>query len=125
MKAKNQIELTPRVVARGNLVARAALAWLALAAATISAVAGDSKLVAKEDSDAIRPFRVSIPKAALTDLRRRLAATRWPTKELVMDRSQGVQLATLQELVRYWTTDYDWRKAETKLNALPQFVTKI
>ena len=74
---------------------------------------------------AIRPFTIEIPDADLADLRRRLAATRWPTKELVEDRSQGVQLATLKELVRYWATDYDWRKAETKLNAFPQFVTKI
>ncbi len=76
-------------------------------------------------SDAIRPFRVNVSEEALTDLRRRLAATRWPTKELVGDRSQGVQLATLKELVRYWATDYDWRKAEARLNAYPQFVTKI
>jgi pimeloyl-ACP methyl ester carboxylesterase len=76
-------------------------------------------------SDAIRPFRVHVPDEALTDLRRRLAATRWPTRELVEDRSQGVQLATLKELVRYWATDYDWRKAEARLNALPQFVTNI
>jgi pimeloyl-ACP methyl ester carboxylesterase len=81
-----------------------------------SAVAADAR---------IRPFRVNVPRADLTDLRRRLAATRWPAKELVEDRSQGVQLATLKELVRYWATDYDWRKAETKLNAFPQFVTKI
>jgi pimeloyl-ACP methyl ester carboxylesterase len=77
------------------------------------------------DKAAIRPFRVNAPEADLTDLKRRLAATRWPTKELVDDRSQGVQLATLKELVRYWATDYDWRTAETKLNAFPQFVTKI
>ncbi|HEX6022872.1 MAG TPA: epoxide hydrolase, partial [Solirubrobacter sp.] len=73
----------------------------------------------------IRPFRVRVPDADLTDLRRRLAATRWPTAELVTDRSQGVQLATLRELVRYWASEYDWRKAEAKLNALPQFMTKI
>ena len=77
------------------------------------------------DTTAIRPFRVNMPEADLVDLRRRLAATRWPTREIVGDRSQGVQLATLKELVRYWATDYDWRKAETKLNAFPQFVTKI
>jgi pimeloyl-ACP methyl ester carboxylesterase len=76
-------------------------------------------------SDAIRPFHIDVSDEALTDLRRRLAATRWPNKELVGDRSQGVQLATLQELVRYWATDYDWRKAEARLNAYPQFVTKI
>ncbi len=78
-----------------------------------------------ENKDTIRPFRVNIPEAALVDLRRRIASVRWPTKELVKDRSQGVQLATLKELVHYWTTDYSWRKAEAKLNALPQFVTKI
>jgi pimeloyl-ACP methyl ester carboxylesterase len=73
----------------------------------------------------IRPFRVDIPDEALVDLRRRIAAVRWPSRELVTDRSQGVQLATLQALARYWTTDYDWRKAEAKLNALPQFTTEI
>jgi pimeloyl-ACP methyl ester carboxylesterase len=75
--------------------------------------------------DAIRPFRVEVPEEALVDLRRRLAATRWPDQETVTDRSQGVQLATMKELLRYWQTDYDWRKAEAKLNALPQFVTAI
>jgi pimeloyl-ACP methyl ester carboxylesterase len=73
----------------------------------------------------IRPFRVDIPEEALDDLRRRIAATRWPSRELVEDRSQGVQLATLQALARFWTTRYDWRKAEAKLNALPQFRTEI
>jgi pimeloyl-ACP methyl ester carboxylesterase len=73
----------------------------------------------------IRPFRVDTPDEAIADLRRRIAAARWPTKELVKDRSQGVQLATLQELARYWTTDYDWRKCEARLNALPQFTTEI
>ena len=74
---------------------------------------------------AIRTFRASIPQAELDDLRKRVLATRWPSKELVADRSQGVQLKTLQELARYWTTDYDWRKFETRLNALPQFTTTI
>jgi pimeloyl-ACP methyl ester carboxylesterase len=74
---------------------------------------------------AVRPFRVDMPAEALADLRRRIAATRLPSRELVADRSQGVQLATIQELARYWATDYDWRKAEAKLNALPQFVTEI
>jgi pimeloyl-ACP methyl ester carboxylesterase len=73
----------------------------------------------------IRPFRVDVPEEELVELRRRIAATRWPTKELVEDRSQGVQLATMQELARYWQTDYDWRKAEAELNALPQFTTEI
>jgi pimeloyl-ACP methyl ester carboxylesterase len=78
-----------------------------------------------ETATEIRPFHVDIPDEELADLRRRIAATRWPSKELVADRSQGVQLATLQALARYWATDYDWRKAEAKLNALPQFKTEI
>jgi pimeloyl-ACP methyl ester carboxylesterase len=73
----------------------------------------------------IRPFRVNVPEAELTELRRRINATRWPERELVTDVSQGVQLATMQKLARYWTTDYDWRKVEAKLNALPQFITNI
>jgi pimeloyl-ACP methyl ester carboxylesterase len=73
----------------------------------------------------VRPFRVDIPEQDLDDLRQRIAATRWPSRELVDDRSQGVQLATTQELARYWTTDYDWRRCETRLNALPQFKTTI
>jgi pimeloyl-ACP methyl ester carboxylesterase len=78
------------------------------------------------DSEAaIRSFRVNIPEEKIVDLRRRLVATRWPTKELVGDRSQGVQLAPLKALVRYWATDYDWRKAEARLNAYPQFMTNI
>jgi pimeloyl-ACP methyl ester carboxylesterase len=73
----------------------------------------------------IRPFRVDMPDEAIADLRRRIAAARWPSRELVADRSQGVQLATIQELARYWATDYDWRACEAKLNALPQFTTEI
>jgi pimeloyl-ACP methyl ester carboxylesterase len=73
----------------------------------------------------IRPFRASVPEADITDLRRRLAATRWPDRETVDDRTQGARLADLQELVRYWATDYDWRRGEAKLNALPQFITAI
>jgi pimeloyl-ACP methyl ester carboxylesterase len=74
---------------------------------------------------AIRPFNVNVPEKALVDLRQRIAATRWPDREIVTDRSQGAQSAKIQALVRYWGTGYDWRKAEAKLNALPQFVTKI
>jgi pimeloyl-ACP methyl ester carboxylesterase len=77
------------------------------------------------DNTSIRPFRVNVPDEELAELRRRVAATRWPHKELVADRSQGVQLATSQELARYWATDYDWRRCEAKLNALPQFTTEI
>ena len=73
----------------------------------------------------VRPFQVEIPEEELAELRRRIEATRWPSKELVADRSQGVQLATLQALARYWTTEYDWRKCEARLNALPQFTTEI
>jgi len=73
----------------------------------------------------IRTFHLEVPEEQIDGLRRRIAATRWPSKELVDDRSQGVQLSTLQELARYWQTDYDWRKAEAKLNALPQFTTEI
>jgi len=73
----------------------------------------------------IRPFRVDMPDDAVADLRRRIAATRWPSKELVADRSQGVQLATVQELARYWTTEYDWGACQAELNALPQFTTDI
>ena len=76
-------------------------------------------------ADAIRPFTVHVPQAALDDLRRRIAATRWPDRETVADQSQGAQLEKLQALVRYWGTDYDWRKVEAKLNALPQFMTTI
>jgi pimeloyl-ACP methyl ester carboxylesterase len=75
------------------------------------------------EDKAIRPFRVNVPDEALVDLRRRIAATQWPERET--DQSQGVPLATMRELARYWATDYDWRKCEAKLNALPQFVTKI
>jgi pimeloyl-ACP methyl ester carboxylesterase len=78
-----------------------------------------------ETATEIRPFSVNIPEEALDDLRRRFAATRWPSKELVEDRSQGVQLATTQELARYWTSEYDWRRCEARLNALPQFITEI
>jgi pimeloyl-ACP methyl ester carboxylesterase len=73
----------------------------------------------------IRPFHVEIPEEELAELQRRIKATRWPSKELVTDRSQGVQLATLQELARYWTTDYDFGRVEARLNALPQFMTEI
>jgi pimeloyl-ACP methyl ester carboxylesterase len=77
------------------------------------------------EGDAIRPFRINIPEDQLIELRRRIAATRWPDRETVADQSQGAQLAKFQELVRYWGADYDWRKGEAKLNALPQFMTTI
>jgi pimeloyl-ACP methyl ester carboxylesterase len=78
-----------------------------------------------ETATEIRTYNIDIPEDELADLRRRIVATRWPSKELVEDRSQGVQLATVRELAHYWATDYDWRKAEARLNALPQFTTEI
>ena len=87
----------------------------------------DAQAQAKPDvgADAVRPFRVHYPDEALADLKHRIAATRWPEKEIVADQSQGVQLATVQKLARYWETKYDWRKCEAKLNALPNFITQI
>src|SRR5579871_1480065 len=73
----------------------------------------------------VRPFRLEVPQGEIDELRRRIDATRWPTRELVTDRSQGVQLAAIQNLARYWTSEYDWRRCEARLNALPQFKTQI
>ena len=92
---------------------------------TLPAAASGAEVTPAADDNAIRPFHVSIPQAALDDLRRRVLATQWPEKETVTDTSQGVPLAAMQELARYWATDYDWRKVEAKLNALPQFITMI
>ena len=78
-----------------------------------------------ETATGIHPFHVDISDEALEDLRRRIAATQWPEKETVADSSQGVPLAPMQELARYWATDYDWRKVEAQLHALPQFMTEI
>jgi len=80
---------------------------------------------ASDGDETIRPFQINFPDSAIVDLRRRIGATRWPERETVADATQGVQLATMRELARYWQTDYDWRKVETRLNALPQFVTSI
>jgi len=77
------------------------------------------------DKTAIRPFHVNVPETELTELRRRISATKFPERETVEDATQGVQLATMQALARYWATEYDWRKIEAKLNALPQFLTEI
>ena len=99
--------------------------FLASAAAVgASALFATSARAAAEDGS-IRPFHINIPENQLVDLRRRVLATRWPERETVTDRSQGVQLAKIQEIVRYWGKDYDWRKVEAKLNALPQFMTEI
>jgi pimeloyl-ACP methyl ester carboxylesterase len=101
---------------RSLLVATAALSASGVMPATASAAAEDG---------AIRSFRFTAPEEALADLRRRIATTRWPEGETVTDASQGVQLATMQKLMRYWATEHDWRKCEAKLNALPQFMTEI
>jgi len=98
-----------------------------LAASAASAALGALPLEARAtaDSSAIRPFRVAVSDEAIAEMHSRLAATRWPLAETVKDKSQGVQLARLRELVGYWHADYDWRKVETRLNALPMFVTEI
>ena len=113
MKTKNQTKLTPGVAARRNLTTR---------------TAGASRVAQREQAAAkngIRPFHVNVPEAELTELRRRINATKWPERETVTDATQGVQLATMQKLARYWASDYDWRKIEAKLKALPQFITEI
>ena len=100
--------------------------FLAAVITSVVAVQTSAAVTAAQDSTAIRPFTVPIvPQAALDDLRRRIAATRWPEKETVADQTQGVQLATMQKLASYWGKDYDWRKCEAKLKALPNFITTI
>jgi pimeloyl-ACP methyl ester carboxylesterase len=99
--------------------------FLATSAAAGAASLLPARLVLAAEGSPIRPFRIEVPEEQVVDLRRRVLATRWPDRETVSDQSQGAQLKKLQELVRYWGTDYDWRKAEAKLNALPQFMTTI
>ncbi|HLQ94025.1 MAG TPA: epoxide hydrolase, partial [Xanthobacteraceae bacterium] len=109
---------------KSSLPRRSVLAASA-AALGVAVLAGQSVFSSAIGDTGIRPFQVHVPEAALVDLRRRIAETRWPDKETVADQSQGAQLAKLQALVRYWGSGYDWRKAEAKLNALPQFTTNI
>ena len=114
MKTIDQIETTPGVATRrGNLTTRTAGASPA------------SQREQAPDKKAIRPFRVNVPEAELADMRRRIKATRLPEKEPVADMSQGVPLATIEKLTRYWANDYDWRKAEAKLNSFPNFLTEL
>ena len=118
-----------------NIVSLVAVGTLFLLSAAIDAqtvstaeasVKGPHNASAAAPGDSeIRPFQFKVPEEAIHDLRKRLAATRWPDSETVTDHSQGVQLATMKALVRYWQTDYDWRKVEARLNALPQFTTNI
>src|SRR5215203_2750311 len=128
--------LADRITCHNGLIvgATAMVLGLSLASAptvgasVFAAIAGapsTSPAAAEHNVTGIRPFRINVPQADVVDLRRRLRATRWPEKETVADPSQGPQLAQLQELVRYWGNGYDWRKAEAKLNALPQFTTNI
>jgi len=112
-------EPSRRTVLAGTAAAASGLAASAAADAVTRAAAQP------RDVSAIRPFRVNVPEETLVDLRRRLAATVWPEQETVTDDSQGVQLATIQALARYWATEHDWRKCEEKLNARPQFMTEI
>src|SRR5712671_1444712 len=112
MKTADQIE-SPIVTPRRSLDTRTAVASRA------------PQPEQATDKHAIRPFQVNIPEAELTELRRRINATRWPDRETVPDESQGVQLGAMQEIAHHWATDYDWRKVEAKLNALPQFMTEI
>jgi pimeloyl-ACP methyl ester carboxylesterase len=117
---------------RRNFLASSAAAALGLMGLGATGYAEVSATGTPHDSlsggsggDGIRPFHVSFPEAELVDLRRRVAATRWPEKETVNDATQGVQLATMKKLAKYWATEYDWRKVEARLNALPQFITTI
>src|ERR687889_122820 len=98
---------------------------LAGSAAVVALSLFHGQPVTASEGNAIRSFRVDVPEEQLVDLRRRIAATRWPDRETVSDRSQGARLGEMQELVRYWGTDYDWREGEAKLNALPHFITEI
>ncbi len=106
---------------RRQLLSNAAMGIAAAGAASIFPAFRSNAAPSGE----IRPFRVHFPEEALVDLRRRVSATKWPSQEIVKDATQGVQLATMQKLARYWATDYDWRKIESKLNSLPQFITEI
>ena len=101
------------------------LGTAALGVATLGALSLFRSQVAAAPGDAIRPFHWKASEEQLADLRRRIAATRWPEKQAVIDESQGVRLETMQRLARYWQTTYDWRKVEARLNALPQFITEI
>jgi len=98
--------------------------FLASSAAVVASAFFATSARAAAETGSIRPFHINIPENQLVDLRRRIAATRWPDRETVTDESQGLPLATIQDLARYWQTDYDWRKVEAKLNALPQFMTE-
>jgi pimeloyl-ACP methyl ester carboxylesterase len=122
-------EKSPNATRRGFLVKSAMATATSLFPAQFAAASNQSRPADKKgtsrSADAIRPFHIEFPEKALVDLRQRIRATRWPEHETVMDATQGVQFATMQKLAHYWLTQHDWRKVETRLNALPQFVTEI
>jgi pimeloyl-ACP methyl ester carboxylesterase len=126
MKTTNQLKLATTPVKSWAAAKQAVIAWLALASSLVTMPAAEElNSAATNNSPTIRPFQIHVPEGDLVDLHNRVLATRWPEKETVLDQSQGVPLAKLQELVRYWGTDYNWRRVEAKLNALPMFVTRI
>ena len=110
---------------RTVLAATAAAGAFGLAASAAPGAAAPARPGVAEGDSAIRPFRINVPEEALVDLRRRINATQWPERETVTDASQGVPLATMRDLARYWATDYDWHKCEAKLKALPHFISEI
>src|SRR5215471_15715189 len=117
-----------RDTVRAGLMAGAAGIMTSLLPLPLAATSSGSSSQRKHtmtDTTSIRPFHVNFPEAELVDLRRRVAATKWPERETVMDTSQGVPLAMMQRLAHYWATDYDWRKCEARLKALPHFITEI
>jgi pimeloyl-ACP methyl ester carboxylesterase len=130
-------QLTNHVTVRTGIIVVAAMIVVALSstsarrvgvaalAATVIGMASRPVAAAENNDTAIRPFTIKVPEADLAELRRRIVATQWPESELVSDASQGVQLVTMQKLAHYWATDYDWRKCEARLNALPQFITTV
>lgn len=122
MNFENSPNAPPSPLTRRTFIAGSAAA-LSTGPFVAAAAGGDVPQAGSET--AIRPFKINVPKAKLDELRRRIAATQWPENETVPDESQGVPLATMQNLARYWASDYDWRKCEAKLNALPQFITEI
>jgi len=126
MKIKENFKSPSMLALRPSINAGAVLICLVFATTVTSALAVDGTGTdLAQQPEAIRPFQIHVSENAVIDLRRRIASTSWPDKETVTDGSQGVQIATIQALARYWATDYDWRKCEAKLNALPQFMTEV
>jgi len=131
LKQLKQVTLRSGIIVVGAMIAAtlssttARRAGVAALAATVVGIVSTPLSAAEDSATAIRPFKVKVTEADLAELRRRIVATKWPEPEPVPDASQGVQLATIQKLARYWATDYDWRKVEARLNAFPQFTTNI